>query len=142
MSLVLLVEDDHRVRAAMLRALRRQGHVVHPVGTAQEALRTVSETHVDIVVLDLGLPDVDGSDALRMIRGLSDVPVIVSAARDDERSAISLLNAGADDYVVKPFSAEHIGARITAVMRRNRPSAAPPDGPIAVGQLRIDVQRR
>jgi DNA-binding response OmpR family regulator len=142
MSLVLLVEDDHAVRAALTRALRQLGHVVHPVGSALDALRTVTETHVDIVVLDLGLPDLDGAEALRMLRGLSDVPVIVATARGDERSTVRLLNAGADDYLVKPFSAEHIGARIAAVLRRSRAAGEPEDERIAVGELCIDTGSR
>ena len=142
MSLVLLVEDDHTVRAAMTMALRRHDHVVEPVGCALDALRAVTESHVDIVILDLGLPDLDGAEALRLMRGVSDVPVIVATARGEESSAVRLLNAGADDYLVKPFSAEHIGARVAAVLRRSRTVGTPEPAPIAVGELRIDVALR
>jgi DNA-binding response OmpR family regulator len=142
MSLVLLVEDDHSVRTAMAWALRDLGHVVQPVGNALDALRTISDEHVDVVILDLGLPDLDGFEALRLLRGVSDVPVIVATARGDEPSVVRLLNAGADDYLVKPFSSEHLGARIAAVLRRSRTVGPDEDGPISVGDLRIDVARR
>jgi DNA-binding response OmpR family regulator len=143
MSLVLLVEDDHAVRAAMTLALRELGHVVQPVGTALDALHAVSEDHVDVVILDLGLPDLDGTEALRLLRGVSEVPVIVATARGGEASAVRLLNAGADDYLVKPFSSELLGARIAAVLRRSRPGpAVEEEGPLVVGDLSIDVARR
>ncbi|HXV94285.1 MAG TPA: response regulator transcription factor [Pseudonocardia sp.] len=142
MSLVLLVEDDHAVRAAMAWALRDKGHVVQPVGSALDALRTVSDEHVDLVVLDLGLPDLDGFEALRLMRGVSDVPVIVATARSDEPSVVKLLNAGADDYLVKPFSSEHLTARIAAVLRRSRTTEPADEAPLAVGDLRVDVARR
>lgn len=104
MATVLLVEDDHVVRGAMLRSLADRGHAVHAVGTALDALRRVAAETPDLVVLDLGLPDLDGSDALRMLRGITDVPIIIATARDDEQSVVRLLRAGADDYMVKPFT--------------------------------------
>src|SRR5262245_40483097 len=108
MAAVLLVEDDHVVRGAMQRSLTDRGHAVHAVGTALEALRRVATATPDLVVLDLGLPDLDGADALRMLRGLTDVPIIIATARDDEPGIIRLLRAGADDYMVKPFTAAHL----------------------------------
>jgi DNA-binding response OmpR family regulator len=117
---------------------------VRSVGTALEALREVAQVGFDVVILDLGLPDLDGSEALKMLRGLSDVPVIVATARDDEAEIVRLLNAGADDYLVKPFSVEHLSARLAAVLRRSRSRSAAPsvDAVIAVGGLTIDVRRR
>jgi DNA-binding response OmpR family regulator len=94
----------------------------------------------DVVVLDLGLPDIDGQDVLKMIRSLSSVPVIVATARDDERSMIGSLDAGADDYVIKPFSAEQLDARIRAVLRRGRPTNDEPS--VHVGGLTIDGSAR
>ena len=90
------------------------------VGTALEALREVAHFRFDVVILDLGLPDLDGSEALKMLRGITDVPVIVATARDDETEIVRLLNAGADDYLTKPFSVEHLSARMAAVLRRAR----------------------
>jgi DNA-binding response OmpR family regulator len=142
MALVLLVEDDHAVRTAMTGAMRDAGHVVQPVGTALDALRTVTDDHVDLVVLDLGLPDLDGFEALRLLRGVSDVPVIIATARSDERTIVRLLNAGADDYVTKPFSSEHLTARVGAVLRRAKVAAPATDAPIEVGELVIDPARR
>ncbi|QFZ19337.1 response regulator transcription factor [Saccharothrix syringae] len=137
---VLLVEDDPVVRSAVTRALTGLGHAVLPVGTALEALRAITGSSFDLVVLDLGLPDVDGADALRMMRGLCDVPVIVATARDDETEIVRLLNAGADDYLVKPFSSEHLAARLAAVLRRTRRQA--PAEPLRIGRLTVDLDRR
>jgi two-component system KDP operon response regulator KdpE len=94
-----------------------------------------------VVVLDLGLPDLDGADLLRMLRGVSSIPVIVATARDEEAEVVRLLDAGADDYVVKPYSAAQLDARIRAVLRRG---AGGSDGAseLAVGALRLDPQRR
>ena len=143
MALVLLVEDDHAVRAAMVRAMREAGHVVQPVGTALDALRTITEASIDIIVLDLGLPDLDGFEALRLLRGVSDVPVIIATARGDEQLIVRLLNAGADDYLIKPFSSDHLTARVAAVLRRARPSEpAVMAVPITIGELVIDRSRR
>jgi DNA-binding response OmpR family regulator len=145
MPTVLVVEDDHFVRSALIRHLADAGHTVRSVGTALEALREVAQFGFDVVILDLGLPDLDGSEALKMLRGLSDVPVIVATARDDETEIVRLLNAGADDYLVKPFSVEHLSARLAAVLRRARgggPGAPPADERIRVGGLEIDARRR
>ncbi|GFJ96359.1 hypothetical protein Prum_100010 [Phytohabitans rumicis] len=104
MARILLVEDDRIIVAALTRALVDAGHVVRATAQAADALRIVTEDRPDLVILDLGLPDIDGADALRMMRGVSDVPVIVATARRSEVDIINLLNAGADDYVTKPFS--------------------------------------
>ncbi|WP_212612643.1 response regulator transcription factor [Pseudonocardia hierapolitana] len=141
MALVLLVEDDHAVRRAMTEALRDAGHVVQPVGTALDALGTVTKNEIDLVVLDLGLPDLDGYEALRMLRGVSEVPVIIATARTDEPTIVRLLKEGADDYITKPFSSEVLTARVGAVLRRSR-VAAPDDEPIKVCDLVIDEVRR
>lgn len=140
---MLLVEDDHVVRGAMLRSLTGRGHAVHAVGTALEALRRVAAETPDLVVLDLGLPDLDGSDALRMLRGITDIPIIIATARDDEQSVVRLLRAGADDYMVKPFTGAHLDARITTVLRRvGRASRTASPAVHVVGGLQIDVGER
>jgi DNA-binding response OmpR family regulator len=141
MPTVLLVEDDNIIRTALIRALSRAGHVVNAVGTAVDGLREVAVRRPDIVVLDLGLPDVDGATALRMMRGNSDVPVIVATARTGEANIIRLLNAGADDYVTKPFSGDHLLARISAVLRRRGVGADAPRT-LDLGALQIDLARR
>lgn len=144
MASVLVVEDDQFVRSALIRHLTEASHTVRSVGTALEALREVAQVGFDVVILDLGLPDLDGSEALKMLRGLSDVPVIIATARDDEAEVVRLLNAGADDYLIKPFSVEHLSARLSAVLRRarSRSSAPAADPLIHVGGLHIDVRRR
>ena len=142
MATVLVVEDDPFVRSALIRHLSDSGHAVRSVGTALEALREVAQVGCDLVILDLGLPDLDGSEALKMIRGLTNVPVIISTARDDEAEIVRLLNDGADDYLVKPFSGEHLSARMAAVLRRLGSSTAPAAKILRVGGLAIDLQRR
>jgi len=148
MPLVLLVEDDATVRGALAHALTDAGHAVLPVGTALAAVQEVTTRPVDerpdLVILDLGLPDLDGSDVLRMLRAVCDIPVIVATARRSEADMIRLLHAGADDYVTKPFSPAHLAARITAVLRRVRTSADASDevAEIRVGDLVLDPARR
>ncbi|MER5453937.1 response regulator transcription factor [Micromonospora sp. NPDC002389] len=142
MAMILLVEDDRNIAAALTRALTDAGHVVRPAGHAAEALRIVTTERPNLVILDLGLPDIDGADALRMIRSVSDVPVIVATARRSETDIISLLGAGADDYVTKPFSGGHILARIDAVLRRARPTANETPQSISVGELTIRPRQR
>ncbi|OCC11588.1 response regulator transcription factor [Streptomyces sp. PTY087I2] len=151
MASVLLVEDDHFVRAALIRHLTDASHSVRSVGTALEALREISQLPFDVVILDLGLPDLDGGKALKMLRGIADVPVIIATARDDEAGIVRLLNDGADDYLTKPFSAEHLTARIAAVLRRSGAgtggrgrgtAAAPIPEVISVGGISVDPTRR
>ncbi len=140
MAQLLLVEDDAAIRGALIRALAERGHAVTSMPNAMTALQHVLETPPDLILLDLGLPDLGGYEALRMMRAVSAVPVVVITARDDEAEIIRVLDAGADDYVVKPFGAGQIDARIRAVLRR----AGHPDpgtaGPIQVGGLRLDPQ--
>ncbi|MFK8846821.1 MULTISPECIES: response regulator transcription factor [Streptomyces] len=145
MASVLVVEDDQFVRSALIRHLTEASHTVRSVGTALEALREVAHVGFDVVILDLGLPDLDGAEALKMLRGITDVPVIIATARDDEAEIVRLLNDGADDYLTKPFSVEHLSARMAAVLRRSRSAAAggePPSRVLQVGGLSIDPLRR
>ena len=139
MPSVFLVEDDQRIRETLISGLAAHGHLVDATGSALPALQRIIESAPDVVVLDLGLPDLDGIDALRMLRAVSGVPVIVATARDDEEQIVRTLDAGADDYVVKPFSAAQLDARIRAVLRRAGEQRA---GPIVVGQLRVDPGAR
>jgi len=139
---LLVVEDDERIRAALIRALRERGHAVSSAGTALEGLRQAVDQRPDLVVLDLGLPDLDGRELLRMLRAVSDVPVIVATARDDDQSVVQALDAGADDYVVKPFPAGQLEARIRAVLRRAAGAADAALAPITVGDLVVDPRTR
>jgi DNA-binding response OmpR family regulator len=142
MSKVLVVEDDPVVQAALVHALTDLGHVVQAVGTAVAALREAGTNELDLVILDLGLPDLDGVAALRMLRGVSNVPVIVATARGAESSVVSTLNAGADDYIVKPFSSEHLAARINALLRRTGGSSAAASEVVVLGELSVDLAQR
>jgi len=140
MASVLIIEDDVAVRSAIARGLADRGHQVATEATAMAGLNTVVAGSADAVVLDLGLPDVDGTDVLHMIRAVSSVPVIVATARDDESSMVAVLDAGADDYVVKPYSAAQLDARIRAVLRRS--SAAEGSPVLAVGALEMNIDAR
>ena len=139
MPVVLLVEDDPRISEAVARTLGGRGHVVSSVAAGAAALQTVVDELPDVVVLDLGLPDIDGSQVLDMVRAVSSVPIIVATARDDDAEIVRTLDAGADDYIVKPYSAEQLDARIRAVLRRSR--ADDEEGPLVVGGLRIDARQ-
>jgi DNA-binding response OmpR family regulator len=139
---LLLVEDDPTIRRSLIRAFSERGHAVASVGTAADALRAVVADRPDLVILDLGLPDIDGYEALRMIRAVCAVPVVVATALDDEQQIIRVLDAGADDYVVKPFSPGHLDARIRAVLRRAAAEAAAGSATLDVGGLRLDPRGR
>lgn len=138
---VLVIEDDAAIRAALTRELVDAGHAVRTEATAAEALTAVVEWKPEVIVLDLGLPDIDGREVLGMIRGVSEVPVIVATARDDESEMIAVLDAGADDYVIKPYRAEQIEARMRAVLRRAG-STETRATELRVGGLAIDTARR
>ena len=140
---VLVIEDDLRIRESLAQALVAAGHAVRSEASGSAALATAVEWRPDVVVLDLGLPDIDGADVLRMLRGVSAVPVIVATARDDEAEIVELLDGGADDYVVKPYTAAQLEARIRAVLRRV--AAGEPAGDDAetrVGGLVVSRARR
>jgi DNA-binding response OmpR family regulator len=140
MARVLVIEDDALVRSAIINDLADREHAVRTAGTALDGLRELSHHPPEVIVLDLGLPDLDGRQALRMMRAVTAVPVIVATACDDEPEIVRLLNAGADDYLVKPFSCEHLAARIAAVLRRGAvPSGVPA---LSVGGLRVDLAAR
>jgi two-component system, OmpR family, KDP operon response regulator KdpE len=139
---LLVVEDDERIRSALIRALRERGHAVSSAGTALEGLRQAVDDRPDLVVLDLGLPDLDGRELLRMLRAVSSVPVIVATARDDDESVVRALDAGADDYVVKPFPAGQLEARIRAVLRRAAGVADAALAPVTIADLVVDPRSR
>jgi len=137
---VLIVEDSAEIRAGLKRSLAERGYDVKTSATGLGGLSIIVDDHPDVVLLDLGLPDIDGVDLLRMLRAVSQVPVVVVTARDDEAEIIRTLDSGADDYVVKPFSARQLEARLRAVLRRTKEDS----GAVAVvvGALRIDPATR
>ncbi|MBA2950577.1 response regulator transcription factor [Streptomyces himalayensis] len=144
----LLVEDDDRMAHALGTALAQRGHTVRRVGRALDALRHVREA--EFVLLDLGLPDLDGLELLRRLRTVCDAPLIVVTARCEERDIVQGLRAGADDYVVKPFRMAELIARIDTVRRRTgRPHGRPDTGSSAgtassvrAGDVEIDLAGR
>jgi DNA-binding response OmpR family regulator len=138
---VLVVEDDQHIRAGLVRGLAEAGHAVRGEASGTAALAAAVDWQPEVIVLDLGLPDLDGSQVLAMLRGVTTAPVIIATARDDESEIVRLLDAGADDYVIKPYSTEQLAARIRAVMRRST-GASTGDGALEVGGLRIDRAQR
>jgi two-component system, OmpR family, KDP operon response regulator KdpE len=137
---VLVIEDDQRIREALASGLAGSGHAVRTEATGAAALTAAVEWRPEVIVLDLGLPDLDGADVLRMLRGVSEVPVIVATARDDEAEIVRLLDHGADDYVVKPYSSAQLEARIRAVLRRG--GGAVDDDRVQVGGLVVQPRAR
>ncbi len=141
MTGILVIEDDEPIRTALQRGLRDRGLAVASVATGVAALEHVIAERPDVVLLDLGLPDVEGLTLISMIRAASEVPIIVITAQDDDPTMVKALDAGADDYVVKPFGTEQVAARIRAVLRRSGRDASPVE-PIIVGDLRVDERSR
>jgi DNA-binding response OmpR family regulator len=133
MTSILAIEDDASIRAALERGLTERGHSVQTAATGISGLEAVLGERPDLVLLDLGLPDVDGLTVITMIRAASAVPIIVITAVDDDPTMVRALDSGADDYVVKPFRLDQVTARIRAVMRRTHGRPSPE--PIRVGEL-------
>ncbi len=141
MSLVLVVDDEPQIRRALRTSLEAHGWDVATVGTGEEGVVGAAEQGPDLVLLDLGLPDMDGSDVIRRIRTFSDVPVIVLSVREGQMDKVSALDAGADDYVTKPFGMEELLARARATVRRvQAEEPAPPT--VTFDGLDVDLARR
>ena len=137
MSRILLVEDDEPIAEPLVRALRRDGHDARCVGTGAAALAAAGSEAFDLIVLDLGLPDIDGIDLCQRLRRADrDLPILVLTARSEELDAIVGLDAGADDYVTKPFRVGELLARIRAQLRRNGEAA------VSAGDIRVDTGAR
>ncbi len=141
MATIVVIEDDQHIRAAVTRVLADLGHDVSATRTAMEGLDQVVQQSPDAVILDLGLPDLDGTELLRMIRAVSEVPVIIITARDGDEEVVHTLDAGADDYVVKPFTTSQLAARLRAVLRRSSGATTEPER-FTIGDLTIDAAAR
>ncbi len=120
MSRILIVEDDERIRSSMRLALEEEGYTVDGVGSGEEAVARFGAEPYELVLIDLMLPGIDGFEACRTLRRMSTVPVIMVTARSDTHDVVAGLEAGADDYVTKPFVAKELAARIRALLRRSR----------------------
>ena len=139
---ILLIDDEVSIQRAVAPLLRSRGYEVDVAGTAAEAQQRFAERPPDLVVLDLGLPDVEGTELCRRFRRQSAAPIIVLSARSGETDKVSVLEMGADDYITKPFGPEELVARIRVAPRRVSASDAPPAGRLQAGDLTIDYDRR
>ena len=138
---VLAVDDEPQILRALRASLAARGHDVLTAPNGETALETVATEPVELVVLDLGLPGMDGVEVIRRLRSWSEVPVIVLSVRDAQDDKVAALNAGADDYVTKPFAMEELLARMRAVLRRKGP-VEPEPSLFRTGELEIDLARR
>ncbi|MEQ1874579.1 MAG: response regulator transcription factor [Ilumatobacteraceae bacterium] len=139
MAVVLVVDDEVRIRDLVRRYLEHEGHHVLTAGSGAEALEMSRRTEVDLVVLDLRLPDISGEEVAAEIRRSSDVPILMLTAKVDERDRIHGLEVGADDYVTKPFSPRELVLRVSAILRRGRSSSPDTSGEsFGGGMLLID----
>jgi len=139
---VLVVEDDREIRSLLLSVLTVEGFDVRSAASLSEAQALLQHDSPDLVILDLGLPDGDGSALLRTIRGTRAAPVLIVSARHDEAQKIALLDAGADDYLVKPFSVTELLARMRVALRHRGTLVAPATTRYGAGRLRVDLERR
>jgi two-component system KDP operon response regulator KdpE len=139
---ILLVDDEAAIQRAVGPLLRSRGFDVDIVGTGAEALKMFAEQTPDLVVLDLGLPDLEGTEVCRRIRAASKVPIVVLSARGAETDKVNALDLGADDYVTKPFGPEELLARIRVALRRVASEEDTESGQFRAGDLTIDYDRR
>jgi two-component system KDP operon response regulator KdpE len=140
MTSVLVVDDDAQILRALRTSLRARGHEVITAPNGETALDVLAGATVDLVILDLGLPGIDGLEVIRRLRGWLDIPVIVLSVRESHAQKVAALDAGADDYVTKPFSIDELLARMRAVRRRTAGEAAPPV--LRFDELEVDLARR
>jgi two-component system KDP operon response regulator KdpE len=138
---ILLVDDETAIQRAVGPLLRGRGYEVEIAGTGAQALRAFAERPPDLIVLDLGLPDLEGTEVCRRVRATSQVPILVLSARESEADKVQALDLGADDYVTKPFGPEELLARIRVALRRRSASTGASDGPFVIGDLSIDEAR-
>jgi len=137
MTRVLVVDDEPQILRALRINLRARDYDVHVAATGTEALEVAGRYPPDLVILDLGLPDLDGVEVIQGLRGWTKAPIIVLSGRADSADKVEALDAGADDYITKPFCVEELLARIRAAVRRTRPTEDLPK--IQLGQLVIDL---
>jgi len=137
---ILVVDDEPAIRRFLRTALGTYGFSISEAARGEEALNAVATGHPDVVILDLGLPDMDGVEVTRRLREWSQIPIVIVSVRDQENEKINALDAGADDYLTKPFGIGELMARIRVVMRRSAPSEQEPV--FQIGDLMIDRVRR
>jgi len=137
---ILVVDDEKAIRRYLHASLNAQGNVVFEASNGEEALRAAAVNRLDIVILDLGLPDIDGVEVTRRLREWSQIPIIILSVREQERDKIAALDVGADDYLTKPFGTGELMARIRAAIRRSTRNEDEPL--IEINQLKVDLARR
>ena len=141
MSVVLVVDDEPQIRRALRTSLEAHGYDVATVGTGEEGVLAAAEQAPDLMLLDLGLPDIDGTEVIRRVRAFSDVPVIVLSVRESQTDKVAALDAGADDYVTKPFGMQELLARSRATMRRTQTDE--PTAPVLrFDAMQVDLPKR
>jgi two-component system, OmpR family, KDP operon response regulator KdpE len=140
-AVILLVEDDESARASIATNLRARGHDVDEAGDVREALRLWDARRPDLILLDLGLPDLDGQAVILRVRREANTPIIVVSARGREEDRVAALDAGADDYLTKPFGLTELHARMRAVLRRAAGPGADTEGRLRLGPVLLDVAR-
>jgi two-component system KDP operon response regulator KdpE len=138
---VLVVDDEPQIRRALRTSLEAHGYEVVVVGTGEEGVLAAADAAPDLLLIDLGLPDLDGTEVIRRVRAFTEVPVIVLSVRDGQQDKVAALDAGADDYVTKPFGMEELLARARAAMRRAGPEDPTPPL-LRYGDLEVDLARR
>src|SRR6185369_14260135 len=136
---ILVVDDEPQITRVLRTTLSSHGYDVRVAHDGESALEVMKDWHADLIVTDLGMPNVDGVELCRRVRHVSELPIIVLSVRDQEKTKIEALDAGADDYVTKPFSVDELMARIRANLRRT-PTAAEGETSIAVGAFHIDLE--
>ena len=141
MTRVLVVDDEPQIRRALRTSLEAHGYEAESVGTGGEAVVGVADRPPDLVLLDLGLPDLDGTQVIARIRAFSQVPIIVLSVRESQRDKVAALDAGADDYVTKPFGMEELLARARVVLRR-KASEEPAPPILRSGDLEVDLAKQ
>ena len=139
---ILLVDDEVAIQRAMTPLLRSHGYDVTVAGTGRQALDGFARDRPDLIVLDLGLPDMDGTEVCRLIREQAETPIVILSARGGEKDKVSALDQGADDYVTKPFGPDELMARIRAALRRSLGREQPAQGRLQHGELTVDFDRR
>lgn len=141
MTRILVVDDEPQIRRALRTSLEAHGYEVRTASNGTEAVEAAADASPDLMFLDLGLPDLDGKQVIERVRAFSDLPVIVVSVRDRQADKVEALDAGADDYVTKPFAMEELLARLRAALRR-RQGEEPAPAVLLFGDLRIDLGRR
>lgn len=142
-EIILVVEDDSQIRNFIAYTLKQEGFECKTASTAQSALSDLVTEKIDLMLLDLGLPDMDGMEVIDKVRDWSEIPIIVVSARDQDREKAAALDAGADDFLTKPFSATELMARIRVAIRHLRMNSHKEQQPtLTVGELTIDLSKR